>query len=245
MSLEKLKPKFIILGIDPWVFNENSGQSRWQSIKNEYAYGKQLTGNTSYSSKPSQSLDEPGRLSQLLNYSYTRAAATLLISRLIGHEFVELATTDEAPVRGILRRPDGSIVYDQDMEALSQEQVEKQAITYSNPPVYSLQNFKWSKPAASLLEDLLLYLSRHTSVVIFLPPYHPITYASISDKYFLREVEASIRTIATKHNTRIVGSFNPVLSNCIGSDFYDGMHPKNACMLKIFEDFRSAVKETP
>lgn len=245
MALEKLKPKTVILGIDPWVFNQNSGQSRWQSIEKEYAYGRQVIGDASYSSKPHQQANEPDRLSQLLNYSYTRAAAMLLAHHLLWEDLVESAPNDNAPTRGILRRSDGSIVYDQKMETLSQEEINKNAKSYAAPPVYSIENYKWSKTSASVFEDLIAYLSRHTTVVILLSPYHPITYSLISEKYSLRQVEDYIRTASLKHHIQVIGSYNPSPSNCLEYEFFDGMHPKDVCMSKLFKGLRRQVATTP
>ena len=36
MALEKFNPEKIILGADPWLFNENNNQKRWESISNEF-----------------------------------------------------------------------------------------------------------------------------------------------------------------------------------------------------------------
>lgn len=37
LSSSKFNPAYVILGADPWIFNANSGQSRWKSLEAEYS----------------------------------------------------------------------------------------------------------------------------------------------------------------------------------------------------------------
>ena len=37
-------PNQIIIGIDPWIFNKNNEQTRWESIKDEYFHGMEMLG---------------------------------------------------------------------------------------------------------------------------------------------------------------------------------------------------------
>ena len=36
MAIEKFKPKRILLGVDPWLFNKYNYQARWKSLSKEY-----------------------------------------------------------------------------------------------------------------------------------------------------------------------------------------------------------------
>ena len=49
MSIEKLKPSKIYIGLDPWLFNKNNSQKRWRSLKKEFKIAEEMIYKNKYS----------------------------------------------------------------------------------------------------------------------------------------------------------------------------------------------------
>ena len=70
--------------------------------------------------------------------------------------------------------------------------------------------------------------------MLVLSPYHPNLYRRIkNERPIYLEIENNFRNLAKKYNVEIIGSYNPDITDCKDSEFYDGMHPKDICMQKI------------
>lgn len=72
-------------------------------------------------------------------------------------------------------------------------------------------------------------------VVFVLSPYHPKLFElmQLNDRKFL-EIESIFREVAESSGAEVIGSYDPVKVGCSSEDFYDGMHPKDKCVDKIF-----------
>jgi hypothetical protein len=55
IATKKFKPSTIFIGLDPWLFNSQSGQERWKSLSNEY-FSALGTLNTDSVSKNNQNI---------------------------------------------------------------------------------------------------------------------------------------------------------------------------------------------
>ena len=76
-------------------------------------------------------------------------------------------------------------------------------------------------------------------ITIFLAPYHPYVYkhmVELGDKKIVSDVEHYLRTMAKNNNLTVKGSYDPSRSDCVEEEFYDGMHPKESCVNRIFQE---------
>lgn len=228
---EKSEPKLFLLGIDPWIFNENLGPTGWRSIRDEYADASHAIGITG----TPKSGGWNNKFLQLINYEYTKASLNLLLHPAKNAGAVT-ATKSESPEEDrALVRSDGSRVNSLRTSVTRVEEINKLAREYGKPPVYNLANFKFSEKLTSDFLKLVDYLGKDARVVFVLPPYHPISYPLINKEYpDISKVEQMLRSEASRRNISVIGSYDPKVAGCVESDFSDGMHPTAKCWEKIF-----------
>lgn len=223
LSSKKLKYDYIFLGADPWIFNLNSGQNRWMSLSEEYknalvdlAIDKEI--NISQINSPSYSISAVNRFYYSVNLSKIKAV------------------DDTASMIDKIRK-DGSRVYNLPYSNQSSSEVERVAHNYIS---YSMANYSYSIEAQTILERLIAEIKKQNKKIIFvLSPYHPILYKLMQseDRKFL-EIESKFREIAVSSGVELIGSYDPTKVGCSSEDFYDGMHPKDKCINKVFTELR-------
>jgi peptidoglycan/LPS O-acetylase OafA/YrhL len=223
LSSNKFNPTYVFLGADPWIFNVNSGQSRWKSLETEYGSALSKLGLTSHvSHSPSVSTlalnDVAVKLYESVNKSKIKAE-------------------DDTPSMVDKIRKDGSRVYNLGYANKSLEEVERGAQSYVS---YAMSNYQYSNEVRNILEKFVSQLKAHNrKVVLVLSPYHPSLYdlMRLQDRKFL-EIESIFKDIAVANGVQLIGSYDPTKVGCYSEDFYDGMHPKDKCMEKVFSELR-------
>ncbi|HEY3276406.1 MAG TPA: DUF1574 family protein [Syntrophorhabdaceae bacterium] len=226
-------PKRIIIGVDPWIFNKNAGQNRWQSIGAYYEaiikdiYGKKIKVVASSSGV---------KYKQLVTWDYTIAniKALLMPSKRNRFYIVETVNTDDS-----LRASDGSNYYPYKTRFKEQNEVEKDAKAYAKSPVYSLEKF-CELSNVQLFEDFIQYLQKNgAEVILFLPPYHPVTYDLLVNKNeykILADVEKYLKNYSIHNNLRLIGSYDAKQHKLGNEDFFDGMHSRDVVVERLFSD---------
>lgn len=242
---QNLLPDTIILGMDPWVLNGNNDQNRWQSIS-EYYYNilHRIGINNKLASTNKQPLFSNKYL-QLLSFTYLTKSLQLILKKIKHSNRELIATKKILPSEGNTKLSDGSLVYGNEVRNRTIENVRTRAIgNAKRGSIYALNNFM------SLNSDLTELLGKFIQIiiddgvtpVIFLPPYHPLTYQVISSKSDYKsviETEKYIRLLANKHNIKVFGSYDPNLAGCNDAQFTDDMHPKEECINSIFSRFNN------
>ncbi|HPM11150.1 MAG TPA: hypothetical protein PK941_11970 [Paludibacter sp.] len=226
-------PKKVIIGVDPWIFNKNSGQFRWKSIGQYY---KNILGKMN-AGKLEVDLSDNSKYLQLINLDYTVANLNSIITLKKKHKFY---ITNTIAVDDFVREPDGSIHYSYNVRFQKDIDTQISAKMAANAPVYSLEMF-YKLSNTKLFEDFIAYLQQNGIEVIFLlPPYHPITYNLLvkDPKYkIIMDVEIYLKNLASSRNLKITGSYNPQNDNFSSVDFSDGKHGKDIVMKKLCEKF--------
>ena len=231
--------KRIIIGVDPWVFNKNNSQSRWGSICIYWRMGmKEILDISVIKSKCTEN-----KWQQLFNFSYTLSSANLLLSSILqpnsslGKWYAKLDDTPEQ--MSDLIRPDGSRVYNTIFAEKPVNHVVAKAKAYGKPPIYALCDFSLLDEDNKLyFEKLIHQLRQNKEVIIFLPPYHPSTYPLIvANVPLVKDVEFYLHRLAEKERVQLIVSYNPINLECFDEDFFDGMHPKDSCITKIFASY--------
>jgi hypothetical protein len=207
-------PGKVIIGIDPWLFNENNNQSRWKTLENEYNefFEKDLIFN-----------DNLYKYKQLLSPSYFQSSI-----KQLGKNSEPQATLHRYN-KGNTKLTDGSLTYNKLYREASNSKINIQAQNYIQGNIYSIENFKQLSP--KLLKDFELLIKdlkiNNIQIIFFLAPYHPTVYDEIKSDYpMVLKTEEFIRSFARKKNIEILGSFNPTKIGVDENYFYDGMHSK-------------------
>ena len=251
-------PHTIILGLDPWLLNINSGQLRWQSLrKYDLAFMNRLQGGKTISTffyRYDCLKFDITRGLNLISPSYFQVAIRYLI-----HHMPELIKTWKAKKNYYatsldnldvdkrldvdIRIADGTIGYGKVGILKMREDV----ITYvTNDPVYSLGKFyELDRVSQRNFEKFIAYLlKKDIKVIFFFPPYHPYVYTYLmnSTQYqIIAKVETYFRTIGNQKNIMVIGSYDPRQCGLAEEDFYDGMHPNREGMSKVIEIFNTTI----
>lgn len=231
-------PQTIVLGIDPWIFNENNEQTRWKTL--EEFYNKSLN-NINNNIQFNENNFNLVKFKQLVNYSYTLENIKFLYN-LIQNNEVPFYTTNTIHIDDTVKEIDGSFHYPNKQRFQSEEDVKKLAVEYATSKVYALERFtKLSNK--NLFESFLNYLVKEgVRVIIFLPPYNPVSYDIFSKKVqyqTLFDVEEYLIKIADEYNLTLIGSYNPHKYNLKNSDFFDGMHANETVLSNLFKGLKN------
>ena len=227
-----LLPSAIVLGLDPWMLNRNSGQARWRSLQADYDAIEEVLWPGSV--KPARRSRFPrDKLLTLFSISYFQAGWPRILSNDRYYPTTDLS--DEHSVK----LADGSLLYDKDRREIGPEAVRREAIHLAREePVYSLGDF--SELDADAIRNLEAFLglmkSDGVKVVIYLPPYHPVAYQLLvrSSQYkIIEDAQKYYRRLAKSMGIRVLGSYDPIESDANGDDFQDGMHIKPSGIRKI------------
>ncbi len=223
LSSKKFNPAYVFLGADPWIFNANSGQSRWKSLETEY--GAALS-----------------KLKLVKDYNNTSPIPTSYFNAIsvklyesVNQSKIKAANDSPSLVDKI--RKDGSRVYNVAYANKPAEEIARGALSYVS---YSMSNYKYADEVRHILEKFISKLkSQNYKVVLVLSPYHPRLYdlMRLQDKKFL-VIESTFIKIAEKYGVQLIGSYDPTKVGCSSEDFYDGMHPKADCINKVFSELK-------
>ena len=218
---DRLPPK-ILFNIDPWIFNSNNDQKRWESLFPYYYSMATYIGALEKKSSP----QIPYHYQQLINLENTKANL-IHLKKLINNKQTDYYITDVSMQQDSVKMSDGSFQYPYSVQKRSEADIVKRANEYAQKPVYSLENFH-TLANIEIFEQLIIYLQQHgTEVVLILHPYNPIAYDKISNDENYRQihaVEAYLHTIAQRYTLILKGSYNPHSLHLLPTDFFDGMH---------------------
>jgi hypothetical protein len=135
---------------------------------------------------------------------------------------------------------DGSLRYGKSYRNANNETIEKKVKKYLGGAIYGIENFdSLSIRNIKLFNSLITMLQKNeVRISFFIVPYHPLAYEKISKQYHpVLETENFIRKLSEENNIRIMGSFDPKISNLTSSDFYDAMHCKESGLKAILKQY--------
>jgi hypothetical protein len=220
-------PKKIVIGLDPWIFNENNGQHRWKTLSAEYVTF--LSDHQMATQQPLINYDN--KYLQLLSPSYFQSSLRMLKTRLFAKEKSIPMPTDNKINDGFTRLQDGSINYDKKYRNATLAEVDAKANDYIADPdnVYSLRAYTTlSSTHVELFDTFIKDMADHNIEIQFvLLPYHPDVYNFIAANKQYNAViacEHYIKDYAFNANIPLIGSFDPTKLNLDHTYFYDGMH---------------------
>ena len=227
MALEKFNPNMILLGVDPWLFNVQNDQYRWESFSKEYQLALeniQLMNNNNKVLKYYSSNYKYNFYEKFLENFYV-----FLNKRNL--KFDLKSNKIENNQRDIILR-DGKRVYG---KKSNKEKIKAKVVEYS------MYKYEFSKKNHDIYKKFIKYLVdvKKKKVVLVLTPYHQSSYElTIQAKPVYLNLENKFRKISEETNVQIVGSYNSLLVSCNESQFYDITHPNDICMHKITKQIR-------
>jgi len=222
LSSNKFNPAYVFLGADPWIFNANSAHSRWKSLAAEYSIA------LSKLAIAKDVVDSERTSPSNLNSVVVKFYESVNQSRI-------RALDDTPSLVGKIRK-DGSRVYTLAEFSRSHEEVERLALNYN----YRIPNYQYSNEVRHILEKFLSELkAQNRKVVLVLSPYHPSLYELMRRQDInFSEIESIFKEIAMIYGVELIGSYNPTRVGCSSEEFFDGIHPKDKCMEKVFAELR-------
>ena len=227
-ALAKLNYENIYISADPWILNLNDGQNRYQSVDDLFRYWlKRMRSNLS----PIPFLNNDARDENGPSESnYFRSL----------RKFITQYYQNNVPSHGDIEAEakksyDGSHIYNERYVLSSSENI---SVGFRGLLNYPMDEFAYDNEAISNLESFVSYLkAKNVKVTLVLSPYHPQLYQLMeAEKHIFLELESWYRDFAVENEIQIVGSYNGGLVGCNGDEFYDEMHPKNSCMIKLFSN---------
>ena len=228
----------VIMGIDPWLLNDHHDQKRWKTLASEYNsfLRKIYYPKSNRNSNLDYDFSQLEKYQELFSFSYFSTSIKYLLEGIDKTYY----PTKEPLNKGFTRMYDGSVNYDSAYRTVTPQKLnERVQENIAQIPIYSLGDFSQLSTHYQFLFTLFVeYLqSQHIEVIFFLAPYHPDLYHLFKENNSYQNVfvaEKYFQDFASKHNIKLIGSFDPVKCNVDKSLFYDDMHCNEKALLKIF-----------
>jgi len=231
---KKIKPKKIVLGLDPWILNKNNNEFRWQTIKGEYSKMIDFLQIKEHESKQKTYFSyEKNLVKELFSFKY-------FIESIKDRNQYCTPTIENISSNQILTT-NGTRSYSYSTRQRSQKNINDLANIYGKGASISwLNNFEKIDPElkSNLLTLIQYLLKERIKITLYLPPFHPKTYKSIIDDdelLIVKKVEKYFREVGKKYGLEIIGSYDPDNIEFKEGDFYDGLHAKEESLLKLFK----------
>lgn len=219
MALEKFNVDTILLGADPWLFNDFANQLRWKSISEEYRI----------SLKNIQLKSKDYKIIQYQNYKDENFFYEFILEKL--YSFLNVRKLDlEFKDNDIKNLTKSVILRDGKRVETHKEKIE------ANVLEYSMYNYKFSDEYYEIYKSFIEHLLdvHNKEVILVLPPYYLPSYKlTIKKKPFYLDLENKFKKLSKETNIKIIGSYDASQNLCDDNEFYDSMHPKDSCMKKI------------
>lgn len=218
---ENKSPKYVIISLDPWVFNRNNQRNEWKS--NEKLYQQFQSGHVDLTIQ---------RIKKYASNFLRKSNEWPVTSR-------SEMQREESGKRG-----DGSTVYPESYNRpQSVLEVHTKAQRYLRGCVFSMCDWEFDeKNYQTLLSLLRDFYSRKIEVLLILPPYHPIVYRELMKKDEYKNPLMQVRDAyekKLKSESNIAYEFcdilDPSTAGCDEGEFTDGMHYQYSCMQKIIQ----------
>nr|WP_255558773.1 DUF1574 family protein [Polynucleobacter sp. AP-Kaivos-20-H2] len=226
LGLAQFNPKQIIIGCDPWLFNELSGQKRWTSLEAHYVKAVKKLGVMPPIANPKAS----NNYKMLMSIDYAVESMRYLASLN-----KDLGLNDGTPLDDVnLIKRDGSMIYNNVYANQSQFEIIESAKNWSK---YSLNPYSYSPVLMDVFSRLIDYYRKDREIILLLTPYHESTYQRLlKGNVDIVSIEKQFISIAKEKGVTLVGSYNPKKTSCTPYEFFDGAHPKDSCMQKIVKE---------
>lgn|GEM_PF-1951635 len=241
------KPKFVIIGVDSWIFDPNHWKSYWPSLFKQFF---RITSDWNINLRQDEYWHTAAnRWRSILHAPLEKAFWKSLVS--LGSRYTStprFSPTCDDFTDDYTKRADGSVGYHLSFRGASADEISAK-IRGS----IALPRFHVSRLYQQALETFTCrLLDEGVRVAFFVPPHHPAVFELYSGNtqgnpvgglvdYIanLEQVETFVRTELGGRGATVLGSFRPSNFDLGSDDFYDWIHPKEGLVDRLLESIRS------
>lgn len=238
---ENKDPQVVVMGIDPWIFNDGDENIDKRSNKELYFefIGEELGfENTDYEkSDPYEkykALIDPSYFQGSVKYYFKDKSADVQPQPVLPEEIYER--------NEVIKAPDGSIIYDKKFRTNTAEIVDIIVNSEVRYDPLRLTDFDGvSQEYSRIFEKFIQYLqAKDIKIVFYLPPYHQTMWnkiVSMQDCFGgVSDTEQYLRKIASEYGITVCGSYNPHTAGVTNEDFYDSVHARPESIKRMLSD---------
>ncbi len=235
-------PEHIVLGVDPWLMNDNHGKTKWARLSVPYYQFAQRLAQSNATDIELNELITADHLKatltsqedklQFFSIAYFREAWRYAVqNRLIPAP--NPAATDDHQTNHYVKRKDGSLGYpdwltnlDPTELAIKVDYELYQVRTFTG--FSQLDHFTELDPQLTkIFEQYIAYLQTEgVALTFYISPYHPTAYEffETTDHAPMAEWDAYIRDFAAQNNIPVYGTLDPLAAGLTTQDFVDHNH---------------------
>lgn len=239
-------PKIVIIGVDPWILNRNSGESGYLTVMDSYKEMlNYLDGiaSVNYNFLSLRLRDNIFRTLQLVSPSYFQASVAKLYSGRLTNEHEPRISLSQIDTDDAAILPDGTHIYEAKARNKPLQEIRLETLARSNSKevYYNISNFtEIDQNSLSLFKKFIeKILDENIEVVFYLPPYHPIIAKVIqnrTDLQMIAQAERIFVDFAGIKGIPVYGSYYKNTDSLTENDFFDWMHPRPSGVSKVFSE---------
>ena len=224
-------PKNILIGIDPWIFNENREKNNSDILSVYSNFTMRLLKIKKMENTPQN------RYKELLNWEYTKENIKYLKNKLKNNNTIKIVTNPQ--FYDNYKNSDGSIHVKK--FNLNQNLIKHHITKLKNTYIPYIDRFTKINNK-QIFEKFIFYLKEQdVNVTFILLPYHPYFYDFIEkdSRYsIVNDVEKYINKYAKQNHIQVYGSYNPYKFNFTEKYFLDEMHGIDLVIKKIILKYK-------
>jgi len=215
-------PHTVILGLDPWIFNEQASLSQIKALLDNHS-------------------DNEFNYSQLFNYEYTKINLLSLINQKQYSKSKYLQDLKNS--KNIIISPDGDMYYPERNNKISLNKLlqnVKMRLKKCDESNGDTRCIKYKKLNKFIeVKFILNYLKeRNVNIVVYLAPFEPTFYEHIAKYNNFTKHNNNIVSFFRKNNIKIIGSYNPDNLNLSSDDFLNSIHLNQDGVNSIFRNMQ-------
>jgi hypothetical protein len=228
-------PKVIIMGIDPWIFNEESSYNySWENLKEFYFnITTELDENNSHYHRRLET--RPNEFLKITSIDYLKRNINFFWDSKVKNK--KLYHLLKRPNGLTSIEPDASFHYPDKYLNRSTEKILEDSRNM-NLILNPFQKFN-KLSYQSFFEKFLTFLKDNKITIYFyLPSFHPESYKLLTlreEGKMIIKSENYIRSLAQKYNIEVISSYDPSISNFKHKDFMDGLHLRDHALERDFK----------
>ena len=223
----------VVLSIDPWIFNENNNEARYQSYY--YSYAKQFFRSCGLDLNTKNYLRYLGLGTNCISVAYFQASVKALPGRIAQDPIELFVPTDMPQAMGSpVLRSDNSYVYPMNYEYAEPTAVYDRVSLALRGIVDTFEEAKHpSERNTVVFENLILSIqSKGINVYFVISPYNPYVWDAMAadpKRYsFIFEVEDYLKDFAGNNGIPVAGSYDPGACGFSYGEFMDALHINSA-----------------
>ena len=228
-----MMPREVVLDLDPWVLNKQSGLTAWTALAAEYGYmarklGFRVRGLTRFVRPTFDKYAQLGspayfQLSLPLFFKPVQADPVVISDGVPGEVAILLADASRVEAR-----------VNRELTPAGVAQLARKNIAAA----YYVSGFRELDPLAQEQFERLVgyFVSAGVRVTLLLVPYHPVMFEAFKNNPAYRAIamqEDYFRAFAKESGVPLLGSYDPARVGCSDAEFFDGWHPRESCVNRV------------